>query len=215
MSQTTLYLGLDPTNFKTANRLIHCPIIQAVPRPFDAPEIAHVFADIPKYTHFIFTSQVAIQVFFDCLSYHGYCYEDLIGKTIIAIGKATAAAFAKRGSGIIQTAKEETQEGIIKMLAIQDLEDAYILLPCSSLARPDLAHFLVVRRIRHQLCHTYDTKFLKPTKQIDFDEIDEIVFTSPSTVDAFQEIFGKIPQDKKLTSIGPITENKLSLLFTN
>jgi uroporphyrinogen-III synthase len=40
---------------------------------------------------------------------------------------------------------------------------------------------------------------------------DEIVFTSPSTVAAFKEIFGALPRGKKLVAIGPITEEALDL----
>jgi len=214
MPQTTLYLGLDPINFKTENNLIHCPIIQTISRDFNLPKIRHVFEDIPDYTHFIFTSKVGAQVFFDCLLHHGYTPDILKGKEIITVGTVTAVAVEDCGGKVTQIAKEETQEGIIKMLTKQDLDRAYMFLPCSSLSRPDLAHFLMIRRIRHQLCHLYDTQVREPVEKPNLEEIDEIVFTSPSTVEAFQKVFGEIPKNKKLTSIGPITENKLNLLFT-
>lgn len=215
MSQTTLYLGLDPKNYRTTNKLIHCPIIQTVARPFDAPKMQSIFQDIPDYTHFIFTSQVGVQVFFDCLAFHGFSPEEVAEKEIVTVGTATAAAVEKWGGRVTQIADEETQEGIIQMLATQDLDRSYIFLPCSSLSRPDLAHFLMIRRIRHQLCYLYDTKVREPAEKPDLEAVDEIVFTSPSTVDAFQKIFGNPPKNKKLTSIGPITQVKLNSLFTN
>ena len=48
MAETTLYLGLDPSNFKTENTLIHFPIIQTIPRDFNLPLIQHVFDEIEK-----------------------------------------------------------------------------------------------------------------------------------------------------------------------
>jgi uroporphyrinogen-III synthase len=42
---------------------------------------------------------------------------------------------------------------------------------------------------------------------------DEIVFTSPSTVDAFFEIFGHIPSGKKIVAIGPVTADRLAGFF--
>lgn len=214
MSQITLYLGIDPNNYTSTNKLIHCPIIKTVPYDFRLPRIRHVFEDILDYTHFVFTSKTGVQVFFDCLAHYGYQSEVLEGKEIIAIGKATAAALEGQRSQEVQVATEETQEGIIKMLAIKNLNKAFFFLPCSSLSRPNLAHFLMIQRVRHQLCKIYETRFRKPEKIPNLDQVDEIVFTSPSTVDAFQKIFGEIPRNKKLTSIGPITGNKLKLILT-
>lgn len=214
MAETTLYLGLDPSNFKTNNTLIHCPIIQTIPRDFNLPQIQHVFEDIPAYTHFIFTSKVGVNVFFDCLRHYEYHPNVLEGKEVIAIGTATARAIEERGGHVSQIAKEETQEGIIKMLAVQNLDNAFMFLPCSALSRPDLAHFLMIRRVRHQLCKMYDTRAVELEELPDLSEVDEIVFTSPSTIDAFKKIFGEIPKNKKLTTIGPITQSKLNSVFT-
>ena len=215
MPQTTLYLGLDPSYFKTDNTLVHCPVIQTIPRDFNTPKIRHIFADVPVFTHLIFTSKEGVRIFFDALTHHGHTPSDLEGKKIIAIGEVTARSIEARGIKVTQIAREETQEGIIKMLATQDLDKAYICLPCSALSRPDLAQFLMVRRVRHQLCIIYDTVAFNPKVKPDLNHVDEIVFTSPSTVDAFQKIFGMIPKDKRLTTIGPITEGKLNSLFTN
>ncbi|CCB88314.1 hydroxymethylbilane synthase [Simkania negevensis] len=214
MAETTLYLGLDPSNFKTENTLIHCPIIQIFPRDFNLPQIQYVFDDIPKYTHFIFTSKVGVNVFFDCLAHYQYGIDILEGKEIIAIGESTAKAARARGAHVTQVAKEETQEGIIRMLAVQNLDHAFVFLPCSALSRPDLAHFLMIKRIRHQLCKLYDTRAVELKNRPALEEIDEIVFTSPSTVDAFKKIFGEIPKNKKLIPIGPITQSKLNSVFT-
>lgn len=203
--QTTLYLGLDPINFKTSARLIHCPIIRTVSRPFDSIEIRHIFQDIPDFTHLIFTSRAGVKFFFTCLSDYGYSNRDLSSKKIFVIGNRTAAAVRERGCQVTQIAKSETQEGVIEMLVTQDLDQSYLLLAISSLARLNLSQFLMNSCIRHQICHLYDTKSCQLVEKPDLSEIDEIVFTSPSTVSAFKKNFGEIPKDKKLTSIGPIT----------
>ncbi|NGX51637.1 MAG: Porphobilinogen deaminase [Chlamydiae bacterium] len=203
----TLHVGLNPKGAVT-----HLPLIEIVARNFDRPEIASAFADIPLYTHIIFTSRSGVDLFFDCLNHHGY--ETIEGKEIFVVGRATAERLKERGALPSRVASEESQEGVIHLLAMEDLDDAYILLPQSSRARPTLAHTLMVRRVRHQLCHLYDTRVKVPHVKPNLEDFDEIIFTSPSTVEAFIEIFGSLPKGKRLTPIGPITDRKLKLSLT-
>jgi len=92
-----------------------------------------------------------------------------------------------------------------------DLENAYFFMPRSSSSRPIIVNFFQERQIRYQSCDLYDTvtQILEPRP--DLDQIDEIVFTSPSTVRAFIEIFGTLPNGKRLIAIGPVTEEALKV----
>ena len=210
---TTLYLGLDPSNYQTKNRLIHCPIIQTIASPFDLPQIRHVFENILSYTHIIFTSKVGAHLFFDCLTYYGHEKKSLlIQKKIMAIGSATADVIEQRGGTVFEIAKETTQEGVIKMLKMHNLKRAFLLVPCSSLARPHLSRFLRAQNIGYTRCELYETRAKKTKQMPNLERVDEILFTSPSTVDAFQKIVGMIPKNKKLTCIGPITKNRLDFI---
>ena len=208
MAKTTIYLGTDPISFKTKNNIIHCPLIQIIPRNFEDAEIKSAMVDIPLYTHIVFTSKNSVEVFFQCLKYYKFSFEDIKDKQIISIGKATASKLQREGVSSL-LAEEETQEGVVKLLALRDINKAYFFLPQSSRARSSILHFFILRGIRHQRCHLYDTTPKIPTLLPKIEEADEIVFTSPSTVDAFIQAYGSIPKDKKLTSIGPITQSKL------
>ena len=106
-------------------------------------------------------------------------------------------------------AQEESQEGVIHLLCSLDLREASILYPCSSQARPLLENFFQEHKICYQKVDLYDplTRCVEP--MIDLHAFKEIIFTSPSTVKAFIEIFSHLPFDKKLTPIGPITQETL------
>lgn len=188
-----LYLGTDPSHFQTDGVLMHYPVIKIVPRPFQ--EIKLFFDDLPLYTHLIFTSKNAVEIFFN----YGYLLPPSL--IVIAVGKVTAQ-YVKADF----VAQDETQEGIIDILKQCDLKNAYIFYPRSSLSRPALVDFFKEHNIRYATCDLYDTLAQKLEPVPDLSEIDEIVFTSPSTVDAFLQIYGSLPQNKKLTTIGPITE---------
>lgn len=213
----TLYLGTHPASYPAEGDLIHYPVIKLIPRPIPP----HILEDMPEYTHFIFTSKNAVAIFFQTIEsqLQNSMLPILIGKvdlkekTIIAIGKSTASRLVLEGCQPTHVAQEETQEGIISLLRPMDLREAYILLPHSSLARHALENFFSEHGIRHQICDLYDTITQKIEPVPDLDTIDEIVFTSPSTVRAFVEIFSHIPHNKKLTCLGPITKEELTRSF--
>lgn len=194
-----LYLGTDPENYQHIDGLVHYPIIKTA--SLEIP--SHLLDDFPDYTHILFTSKNAVTIFFQ--TFQG----SLEKKQIVAIGKGTAAKLEKEGHPPHFVATQESQEGVIELLRSQDLNDAYIFYPRSSLARKNLENFMIQRGIRHQICDLYTTVFQKPEPLPDLAQYDEIIFTSPSTVKAFLTAFGSIPQDKKLICIGPITEKEL------
>lgn len=208
--KTTLYLGLDPSNYKLGGDLIHLPLIKIAARPFDALEIEHQMVDLEQYTHLIFTSKNGVKHFWECLAHYGYSVDDLQEKKIFAVGEVTARSLQERGIDQVFYPQQATQEGLCRLLSKSNLQNAYFFLPQSSLARSALTYFLSVRQIRHQLCTLYDTITHLPDNPPSLEDVDEIVFTSPSTVDAFLKLYKQIPSNKEVISIGPITKEKLN-----
>lgn len=205
-----LYLGSDPHHYaKKGDNVVHCPLINIVPKEWSLPEIAIAFADFSEYTHLIFTSKHAVDIFFMLTEKHAVDLGLLSSKERIAVGSVTAAALEKQGFKATRIAREETQEGLIEILSPLDLEEAYLFLPRSSLSRPLLSRFLQERDIRHQTCDIYDTLPQRPDPLPDLHHFDEIIFTSPSTVNAFFQLFAKIPFGKRIGVKGPITQSAL------
>lgn len=184
-------------------------MIKIVPRSAEHPEIKHALDDIAEYTHLIFTSKNAVKVFFGMFASLKLSVDILRAKTVIAIGQVTAGYLSAAGLPAHHISAEETQEGVVGLLGKLDLENAYFFMPRSSLSRPVLAHFFMQRQIRYQACDLYDTVSQEIYPKPDLDQVDEIVFTSPSTVKAFVEIFGGLPRGKKCLAIGPITQQAL------
>ncbi len=196
--KTILYIGTDPSHFqrRPQDRVLHYPVIKIVPRP-----IHEVHFD-NRFTHVIFTSKNAVKIFCS--------YFSNVSQTLIAIGTVTAQHLIAEGLTPHIIAEEETQEGLVKILSQLDWQGAHVFFPRSALSRPVLSQFFTERNIRFETCDLYDTVTYHLEPKPDLSAVDEIVFTSPSTVRAFIEIFGKLPKHKTLQAIGPIT--KLTLL---
>lgn len=190
-----LYLGLDPERWPH-QPVYHYPIIRTERLPIDPK----VLSDWPKMTHVIFTSQVAVKYWWEIGLY--------FDKNAIAIGPATAEALRRRQVDPI-VAADYTQEGIIDLLKTIDLTHAHVFCPRSKKARLEIDQFFKDRNIPFANLALYDIVFQKPMPIPNFDEVEELVFTSPSTVAAFIDQFGPLPKNKKLTSIGSITREAI------
>ena len=63
-------------------------------------------------------------------------------KEVVAVGKITAKHLQEKGIKVDKVAESETQEGIIHLLALEDMDQSYVFLPQSSKARCALSQTL-------------------------------------------------------------------------
>ena len=186
---TILHLGLDPAACPSQGRVYHYPVIRIKPLAADLSELL-------SCTHVLVTSKETAALL-----------PSLEGKTVIAIGEKTACA-VKGANPLIAPFAE--QEGMIELLETLDLSQAKVFYPRSRLARPLLADYLRVKGIDVSILDLYETVLQQPGAAPDLDEIDEIVFMSPSCVDGFYRIYGEtLPPGKKITAQGRVTAEKL------
>lgn len=206
----TLYLGLDLPGELNREEVTHCPIIHIIPRPKEHPDIIQAFAKFEEYTHIVFTSKNAVRIFFDYAMQYGITTIDLNQKIFLAVGKKTAQELNDHNINEVLTAANETAEGIAELIISRiNLHRSFIFWPHSVLSRPMLVDWMQFRKCKHYACIFYDTVLRIPETLPDIASFHEIIFTSPSTVDAYCSIFGKLPADKILTCIGPVTKNYL------
>jgi hydroxymethylbilane synthase len=191
-----LYLGLKAPKNDLYRRYYHTPLIKIVPRKLDR------IPDISSFTHVIFTSQSTVEIFFRMIP-------NLKNKKVISVGTKTTQKLKSLGVDVSVTAVDETSEGIVSELEKLDLKNTKIFWPHSALSRPIISDYLTQKNIPFEEWVLYDTQFNEPKVLPKLDEIDEIFFTSPSTVDAFIHFYKTLPTDKILTPIGSITQNYL------
>ena len=214
--KTILYLGIDPPTCtyskyiydKNNSNLIHYPIIKTVPST--NTKLLKAFKNFLKFTHIIFTSKTTVKVFFETLKDLPFSFEDISNKQYIVVGKSTAHALAEHGIIASGVAKEETAKGLVTLLKSLDLtKNTFIFFPHSKLSRKTLVTYFLEENLKFVESIFYTTIPFKSVPLPDLLTIDEIVFTSPSTVDAFLTFFKALPKNKILTPIGPVTNLSL------
>lgn len=198
----TLYLGLEVPASSSDRTIVHCPLIQIV--PLHTTEVLEVVSRIPQYTHLLFTSKSAVQLLVEL--YPG----DLRHLTIYSIGSVTTQHLLERGISPHRTAVHECSEGVIELLQGEDLESGHLFWPHSARSRPVIADYLRARGVAFTECHLYDTVAVSPDPLPNLEEFDELVFTSPSTVEAFFRLFSSIPSHLQVKALGPITAKSLN-----
>jgi uroporphyrinogen-III synthase len=192
----TLYLGIDPPEDPT---YVHYPVIST--RRMETKGLGRAIAHLERFSHLIFTSKNGVRHWAEVGSF--------AGKQLIAIGPGTAEVIENLGFECL-VAPEATQEGVIALLeTIEDPESCFLYLR-SKIARDLLKTYL--RRRRGLTVDLYDTIFQKPLPVPSLEEFGAIVFTSPSTVDAYLQIYGKVPKHVQVIPIGPVTKRRLEAI---
>ena len=214
--QKTLHIGLETPSLQICSpdsAIVHVPFIKIIPRPVEDPGIQCAFALFPAATHLIFTSKQAVNLFFDYALLHQISIQQFSKKRIGAIGKQTAARIFSCGVPTHFIAEKETLEGMIEKLEAEDLSSSCLIWPRSSLSRPLLIEWLSHNHVRYCAAPFYDTVAQLPSPLPDLTDFHEILFTSPSTVDAFLAAYSCLPQDKRYRTIGPITEKYITTIL--
>ena len=162
-----------------------------------------------KYDHILFTSVNAVNIFFDYLIEKEYDIRNIKAK-ISAVGKATWQALNRRGIVCFRKAREFMGIGLFKELKPYLEENQKILIPCSSLSKPDLYNQLLNENTQVDRVFIYDTVCGKIRDTRPFEEVDVVFFTSPSTVYNMIDAVGiDAIKEKHVIAIGPKTNKPL------
>lgn len=188
----TLYTGIscpDPT-------FVHTPLIEI--HPVAAPDsLKQAASEVDTYDYLLFTSRYAVR-YFPLQSKH---------PTIVSIGSTTSKALRQMGVNTISQVEQDDSYGVIDWFARQPR--GRVLIPRSNLALNIIPQGLTDLGFDVTTITAYENRMPEDVKKVDLDQIDTIVFTSPSTIDNFIRLYGCLPTDKQLLTRGRITEKHL------
>ena len=193
----TLYTGLISPD---AN-YIHTPLIEIVPVDDDT-QLRRAIADIDSYDYVLFTSRYAAK-YLGALS--------VMHTRIVSIGRTTTKALHQIGVEEVSEVEEDNSYGVVSWFSSQSR--GRVLIPRSNLALPIIPEGLRQLGFEVDCVTAYINRMPEHPKKVNLDEIDRIVFTSPSTIDNFIRLYGALPEKKELVTRGPITEQHLQTIL--
>ena len=165
----------------------------------------------PKYV--VFTSQHSISSTIECIP---ELLEEQENYIFISIGNTTTEALHNAGIKDVIQVEEDNRFGIIKWFekekekydeANARYED--IIYPHSSLSPEDIPLALQELGFSVKSFVAYKNVMPDHPRLVNLNHFKRIVFTSPSTIDNFIDLYGKLPENTEFITRGPITQKHL------
>lgn len=199
-----LVLGTHPEKYAHLGTIVHRPIVKCVGLE-DYSHFDDVLGRIDTFDWLIFTSAHSVRFFFERLRAVGSDTRSLACLKVAAIGRTTAGELA--GFGILAdlVPNNESSAGLLEKFGAMDMTNKKVLLPRAKVASPELPDGLALLGAAVEEVPAYMTVEIEPA-DVDFEHIDQILFTSGSTVRAFVKKFGRVPLRVKAFCLGAPTQ---------
>ena len=193
----TLYTGLTAPDAS----YIHTPLIEITPVDDDTA-LRRAADKVDSYDYVLHTSRYTA-------TYVG----GLLAKArkTVSIGSATTEALRQKGVKEIEQVERDNSYGVIDWFSRQPR--GRVLIPRSNLALPIIPDGLQALGFEVDCITAYINRMPLHPQEVNLDEIDRIVFTSPSTINNFIRLYGSVPSGKELVTRGPVTEQYLQTII--
>lgn len=188
----TLYTGIvcpDPT-------FVHMPLIEIHPVDDEGP-LLQAKNEIEVYDYLLYTSRHAVT----------YFPPKCIHPIVVSIGSVTTEALRGAGAEGIRQVEHDDSYGVVDWFSRQ--VRGRVLIPRSNLALSIIPDGLRNLGFDVTTVTAYENRTPENIEKVDLNQIDAIMFTSPSTIDNFIRLYGCLPTDKQLLTRGRITEKHL------
>jgi uroporphyrinogen III methyltransferase/synthase len=199
-----LLLGNYPERYAHLGTIVHRQIIQCV-ETNDGSQTARSLQNTGKQDWIVFTSGNGIKFFFKKLYALGLDARIFENTKFAVIGKASGERLSEFGIKADLTAEIESSTGLLNAFAPIDVAGLSILLPQAEVSSAQLPEGLAARGAKIEKLTVYKT-IEKEVDDVDLDYIDQILFTSGSTVKAFVKKFGSVPEHIEALCLGEPTQ---------
>ncbi|MHC5199304.1 MAG: uroporphyrinogen-III synthase, partial [Planctomycetota bacterium] len=199
-----LHLGNHPDRYAHLGTIVHRQIIRCIESENDDQTDAY-FKSPPKHNWIVFTSGNGIQFFFKKLYAAGFDARIFANTKFAVIGKASGKRLLEFGIKADLTAAIESSKGLLEAFSDSNINGLSMLLPQAEISSTELADGLTDRGAAIDKLTVYKTVETE-IDDVDLDYIDQILFTSGSTVRAFVNKFGSVPDHIEALCLGTPTQ---------
>jgi uroporphyrinogen III methyltransferase/synthase len=197
---------MHPEKYKHLGSVVHRQIINCVPLE-DYSRADQILKHLDTFDWLVFTSANGVRFFFKRLNALGSDARALASVKVATIGKTTAESLTEFGIVADMVPDTESSAGLLEKFSSIGVKNKKFLLPQSAIASAELPDGLVDMGAEIEKLTIYKTIEVDPA-DVDFDHIDQILFTSGSTVRAFIKRFGPPPPHTKVYCLGPPTQGE-------
>ncbi len=198
--------GTHPDKYRHLGIIIHRPLIKSEPLD-DYTQADKVLRRLSTYDWIVFTSTNGVEFFFQRLNAIGLDTRAIGTSKIAAIGKTTAERLKTFGVLADMQPKLESSVGLLEEFKKISVKDKRILLVRPKIGSSMLLDGLADTKAAVEEVMVYRNVDIEP-EETDFDFIDQILFTSGSTIRAFLKIYGSVPDGIKVYCLGQPTLNE-------
>lgn len=206
-----LVTGNQTEHYGQIGRVIHQPLIH-IEKIYPDQLLDDQLNRLNQFDWLFFTSRYAVNFFFEVLEKKGKDSRILSGLRIASVGNVTSGAL--RLFGIIPDlqATEESSEGLLKIIQAKGITQGKVLIPRSDIGLPVLPVGLTQLGWEVSTVPVYRNTIPTDVKPLDLSEVQIIVFSSPSCVTNFKQVYGHFPEGKQYIFRGKETEKRYTEL---
>lgn len=195
-----LVVGTHSEKYAHLGTIVHRPLIKLVALE-DYTQADRVLKSLDIFDWLIFTSSHGVKFFFERLNSVGLDARALGPAKVAAIGATTAEKLGSFGISADVQPVVESSAGLLEEFSKIKVKGKSILIVRSEAAGAELTDGFAAAGAVVETAAVYRNIEIEPG-EIDFDFIDQILFTSGSTVQAFLNRYGAIPGGVKVFCLG-------------
>lgn len=206
-----LITGTHAEHYPQIGKVTHQPLI-AIERIHPNSDLDKAIDQLHFYNWLIFTSRHTVQIFFDALKAKSLDARWLASVKIAAVGNVTSDALKLNGITPDLIPAEESSEGLLKLMITEDIAPSRVLIPRSAIGLPVLPQGLQAAGWEVTTLPVYQNVMPEILQPVSLDDIQQIVFSSPSCVTNFKKLYGDFPTGKKFIFRGKETEKRFKAI---
>lgn len=198
--------GTHPDKYRHLGIIIHRPLIKSVPLD-DYTQADKVLEQLNTFDWIVFTSTNGVEFFFQRLNAVGLDTRSVGTAKVAAIGQTTAEKLKTFGVIVDMQPTLESSAGLLEEFKKVSVKGKRILLVRPKVGSSMLLEDLADAEAAIEAVVVYRNIDIEP-EETDFDFIDQILFTSGSTIRAFLKLYGSAPDSVKVYCLGQPTLNE-------
>jgi uroporphyrinogen III methyltransferase/synthase len=212
--QKVLITGTSDEAFKHYTNRTHTPVIK-IQRSKNKEQIYTSLKEIHTFDWILFTSRYGVRYFFEAWNELQLDIRGLAHVQLATVGKTTTAELSKHHLYPTIESETESATGLLNYFSEIQLTKKRILLPRSDKGLKHLSEALLQMGNEIIDIPVYSNTLNEAVEKVDLSSFQKIIFSSPSGVEAFTQLYGKIPMGIQLIAKGETTERKLQETIYN